>query len=327
MAELPQAVARQIEAADALEKQMFGTDENPPEQDDATPPEGGDDGGTVNQDSGQPPTDTPTPPAVPEMKVKAGREDDLAYWRDRAYTLYGMNQRIAADMEHLQSAFKSLQAQVTANTAQAKPNVGNERDVEAFGDDLVQMVERRAADIAKAMVAQKEAEFGRVVSTLQQQLGNVNNGVAQTKEDMFYNALDRAVPDWQTINQDQSFLRWLGEEDGVSGVSRQAVLTVAENQLDAGRVATVFRAYLNSRNPPAKPAQDKTRDLQRQVSPATTGAASGGDSSRSGDSRMWTLADYRAAIDPQNKHRLGRQQALKMAADAEKALLEGRVNM
>ena len=325
MAELPQAVARQIAEADALEKQLLGTDENPPEQDDAAPPEGGDDGGTVNQDSGQPPTDTPTTPVVPEMKVKAGREDDPEYWRERAYTLYGMNQRMAADM----AAFKAAQqAQPpSAPPQQPDPNVGNKRDVEAFGDDLVEMVERRAREIAKAMVAQKETEFAQVVNALQQQLGNVNSGVAQTKEDLFYAALDRAVPDWQAVNQDAAFLRWLGEEDGVSGVSRQAVLTVAENQLDAARVATVFRAFLSTRSSPAKPAQDKTRDLQRQVSPATTGASSGGSSSKPGEGRMWTLADYRAAVDPQNKHRLGRQQAQQLAADAEKALLEGRVSM
>jgi len=326
MADIPLAVQRQIDAAAELEKQMFGTDtgEDAPPPDDVEPPNA--EGTEAGQDPGTPDPDTPTGEEdnTPPPTAKPGREDDPAYWRDRAYALYGVNQQMLARIQTLEAAQKG------APSEPAKPEkpLGNERDAEAFGTDMVSMVERRAAEIAKAMLAQKEAEFTKVINALQNNLGAVNTGVAQTKEDLFYAAMDRAVPDWQTVNEDPAFLRWLGEPDGISGVSRQAVLAVAENQLDAARAAAVFKAFMAGRAAPAKDAvkPDKTKELQRQVSPATTGAQSGGEA-KPGNAKMWTLAEYSHAVNPQNWHRYGKPQAQQMAADAEKALLEGRVSL
>jgi hypothetical protein len=70
-----------------------------------------------------------------------------------------------------------------------------------------------------------------------------------------------AVPNYQEIDRDPRWHRWLLEIDSLTGRPRQQLLNDAIASTDAGRVAAFFRGF-----------QQKAGDTQ---SPASASAASG----------------------------------------------------
>lgn len=140
------------------------------------------------------------------------------------------------------------------------------KDVENFGADLVDMVnriaERRFGGVAQQVDA-KIAELQKMLGTVEQRLEGTNQTVAVTAEQAFFDKLAKQVPEWETINANPAFLAWLAESDPVYGVPRQRALDSAREQLDVSRIVSVFRTFApaTSSAPPVRNAVD------RQVSP------------------------------------------------------------
>jgi hypothetical protein len=181
------------------------------------------------------------------------------------------------------------------------------------------------------VIAAEREQFVKVIAGLEQQIKQMSGAVTTTVEDRFYDALERAVPDWETVNTSAEFLRWLDETDPVYGVTRQAALDNASRSFDTPRVVAIFSAFKRltggGTTPTPAPAVPTTKSddaLRRQVSPSTapSGAAPSGGAA---DKREWRLSEYVDAINPRNRARLGDAQAAALAAQADKALQEGRV--
>jgi tetratricopeptide (TPR) repeat protein len=69
---------------------------------------------------------------------------------------------------------------------------------------------------------------------------NVTNS---TNRQFPYDHLDKLVPDWENINKNSNFLRWLSEKDPVSGRTRREILAEAYKSNDVYKVSQVFNNY------------------------------------------------------------------------------------
>lgn len=222
---------------------------------------------------------TPEPAPAPVEPAPKPQPDP---WEARYKTLQGVFNK---EVPQLQQQVKTLQGQLDQAiqrldqaTAQAReqqvrqPAPAEAKDVEEFGQDLVSMVSR----VAQTAVSRATQAFEDKLNTLanqivhvSEQLKGTSQTVAATAEQTFFAELTKLVPDWETINGDQAFLQWLGESDPVYGVPRQDALTKAQQQLDAKRVAAVFRAYTGPQQAAPKSGPDP---LEKQVSPKSAAA-------------------------------------------------------
>ncbi len=322
---LPEAIQRQVEEAEALERELYAQ----PEQSDEPQP-----AAEVTQATEQlPATDQESTSESkqdervqqPQIKAKPGREDDPSYWRDRANALYGMNQHQAEELRQLRAQMQEVTGEIARLRQEQRPveQPVKDNDAETFGEDLVDTIDRRAEQKAKRLVEQQMAEVSAYIRQLEAKLGSVNDQVTVSAQDRFYRALGGAVPDYAAINADQGFLTWLGEVDPIYGATRQAALDAAANALDASRVANVFNAYkaLSGRAATDQQKQQVRKELERQTAPVSTkGNAQAGQ-----QGKTYTQEEYTAALDPRNVSRMGKQAADALAADAEAAFYEGRV--
>lgn len=222
----------------------------------------------------------PAPPAVATPPQQTQQPSVPDAWEQKYRSLKGIfDQKVP----ELQAQVATQSSQVTALTEQvrtltevlkhkaAEPDkpqkpANDPRDVEQFGGDLVDMVQRYAGQIlnhvdAKFAGAVQHLE-GRV-ERLEASVNGVKEDSAATRESQFYAMLKQLVPDYEEVNRSDFWLNWLGQVDGVYGVARQAALDAAVNRKDAPRVAAIFNEFKAVAGPSA----------ENQVQPVTVGGA------------------------------------------------------
>jgi hypothetical protein len=270
MATLPRAVQRQVEQAEALLAQA-----NNPE-----PPA-----------EAQPAPDLPAAHSAPQVEptVQATApipapappppSDDV--WERKYKTLQGLfnaevpklqsqNKELAAKLHDAIERMEKLAQQPAKVETPPAPSM-DPKDVEEFGQDLVEMVQRQVRSFLGGVAQKLDAtvsDFENRITQLEHAVRGASQTAAVTAEEMFFSKLVSVVPDWEQINADDRFLTWLAEADPVYGQPRQAALTAAQQALDANRVAAVFNAFKA-----LLPSRPKTDPLDKQVSPKTAASA------------------------------------------------------
>lgn len=271
MANLPKTIQAQVDAADAFLEQSRTPQGSPDNQGDAAAPEpespAADDHAPVAHTADT----TPAPQAQTQQ---------VDVWEARYKTLQGLfNQQVPELQRQVKDLTTRYQEAVAhlekaakpQEQVQQKPQV-DPKDIDNFGADLVEMVQRVTASTLGGVVAKVDGLMNGVqqrLAVLERELQGTSQTLAHTAQESFMNQLDKAVPDWRKVNEDQRFLAWLGEVDPVLGDTRQAALSLAEKSLDAGRVVGIFRAFLNTL-PPVAQAKSK---LEKQVTPSSTASA------------------------------------------------------
>lgn len=271
MATLPKRVQDQLAAADALLAQQNQPQETPPAPTESPAPE---------PQPAPTPVETPTPEATPPAPAPT---PEAVNWEHKFKTLQGL---FNAEVPKLQRQVRELTEHVskieTAKPAPApapeevKPVV-DPKDADAFGADLVEMVQRVTTSVVGAMGKRVEtviADFDKRISSLETALKGTAQTVAMTAEELFFSNIAKVVPDWQAVNADEAFLAWLAEVDPVYGQPRQAALDSAQANLDAARAIAVFQAFKATLAPaPTPPGKAKPSALDKQVSPSAVASA------------------------------------------------------
>jgi len=265
--------------------------------------------------------------AAPEPATQQPSQDSI--WEQRYKILQGKYNAEVPDLHRkvhnlegkLESAIQNLE-KATREVPKEQPKAVDAKDVENFGSDLVDMVQRVATlvtgQLSQAFDAKINA-FGKELDVVKQQLLGTTKTVAMTAEQTFFDRLTKLVPDWERLNADQSFLAWLAQVDPVYGVPRQAALQRAQDALNADHAAAVFNAFA-----PAKPAQAKGPDpLEKQVSPKSAGA----EQPQPAQQQVITSAQITAFYDDVRKglYRGKEAQAAQIEQIINTALAEGRV--
>lgn len=218
--------------------------------------------------SGEAPPPTPSEPVAqaPAAPAPAPQPEGDEKWEARYKTLHGKYNaevpRLHAALKERESKLNSLTEEVEALKAQMATkheSLIKPEEVNEFGEPLVDLIRRAARE----EMSTKEAEIAK----LKKELESVKTTTVQNKEVNFFDKLASQVPDWMAINDDADFHAWLGEIDELTGTQRQAILSAAEEQRDADRVARLFKAF--------KKVQEKQQaaaatSLDSQVAPVTS---------------------------------------------------------
>lgn len=325
---LPKAIQEQLDAAEAIQQQMQNQTVEP-----VTPP------AEPNPEPQPPAEPTPDPqPAEPQPQPQVtppDATDPEPDWKQRAKTLEG---KYNAEVPRLHGQLKDLNSQLahaleqihqlkTAQPAPPEPKrqeLITKDDEETFGSDLIDLsrrvVREEFAQLAPLVISEIRKEF----NPIREQVGEVQKQTAQTQEERFWTALDTAVPDWRDIDQDPKWLEWLGETDPMVGKPRQEALNEAHTALDSARVAAIFKVWkaaFRPEQPAPQPTNQKREELQRQVAPAKSRAAT----TAPAPERNWTGEEYERAFDPRLSATMSADQISQLQAEADKAYAEGRV--
>jgi len=268
---LPRSIQAQLEQANAVLAQA-----NTPPQEPAAPQPTAEIAPEVPEVQQQ----APEPTASTETQAQSTQpQPDV--WEHKYKTLQGLFNR---EVPTLQNQVKDLRTQLEtavarlneAADAKAKPSepaapVADPRDVENFGSDLVEMVQRTAERLfgrAASELQGQAARFEQRLAQLEQALQGTHETVAMTAEQSFFDRLTKMVPDWEQINANDAFLAWLAEVDPVYGHPRQSALNAAQQSMNAERAAAVFKAFTAT-----QPVAPKPNAVAKQVSPKAAATA------------------------------------------------------
>lgn len=273
---LPKAVQQQLEEADRIaaelggEKTGEGSSETNPNNQQSDPP-------VEPQVPPQDPPPSDPPPDNTISQENKSQEIPEEKWAHKYHTLKGMYDaevpRLHSQVREMQAKLDQLIADKAASEARAAEvppasSLITDEDKEAFGPDLIDLIER-ATEAKVATLRANEADLKSQIKELQGQLGNVSERQVVSDKDRFLAGLGQQVPDWEALNVNQGFLEWLQQIDPVYGLPRQAALNNAYESLDVARVANIFKAYKATL--PQQPApRSNQAELQRQVAPTRT---------------------------------------------------------
>lgn len=322
---LPKAVQQQLEEADRIVADING--EKTGEDSSETNP--------VNQQVDQniqadpPPNDLPPDNTVSQETRQSEIPEEK--WAHKYHTLKGMYDaevpRLHSQMREMQTQMQQLiadKAAVEATKVEQKQVVESlitEQDKEAFGPDLIDLIER-ATESKVGTLREREANLIAEIKELKGQLGSVTERQVISDKDRFLMGLGQQVSDWETLNIDQGFLEWLQQVDPVYGVPRQAALSNAYEALDVARVASIFKTYKQTL--PQTPAPSRAKqELQRQVAPtrtrSTTTPADGVNE------RIFTNQDIEQFYTDWRRGFYDEQEAADMEKQIHTAIAEGRI--
>ena len=211
------------------------------------------------------------PPSLPPVPTPAPQPD----WEHKYRVLQGMFNKLSDEMKELKRA--SAVAPTPAPTPAPRP-AADPKDVEAFGLDMVSMVQRTT----EQYLAGARAELMTQLDSLVQRIGDLEQAihgtqatVAKTAEDIFFERLAEKVPNWNEINRHPAFLAYLAEPDPIYGFPRQNALLDAQEKGDVNRVIAIFRSFLATLPPPpaSAPSESPSPRSAGAPPPATSAAA------------------------------------------------------
>ncbi len=322
---LPKAVQQQLEEADRIVADING--EKTGEDSSETNP--------VNQQVDQNiQADPPLNDLPPDNTVsQETRQSEIPEekWAHKYHTLKGMYDaevpRLHSQMREMQTQMQQLiadKAAVEATKVEQKQVVESlitEQDKEAFGPDLIDLIER-ATESKVGTLREREAQLVQEIKELKGQLGSVSERQVVSDKDRFLAGLGQQVSDWEALNVDQGFLAWLQQVDPVYGIPRQAALANAYEILDVNRVANIFKAYKQTL--PQTPAPSKAKqELQRQVAPTRTRSTT--TPSDNVNDKIFTNQDIEQFYNDWRRGFYDEQEAADMEKQIHTAIAEGRI--
>lgn len=309
---VPKAVQAAADAAD----QMMERFANPAPaaqvdtQGDPNPPEG----------QPQPQVDIPQNQPAPQPPADVN-------WEHRFQTLQGKYNaelpRVRQEAQELRQTTQALLQEIQElkqRTAAVPEVLVTDADREAFGADMVDLMERAARQQTLAVQKQLD-EIRQANAQLQQKVGQVDQEVGVSANDRYIDKLTTAVPDWQTVNVNPQFHAWLAEVDPIFGMTRQQGLEAAYAKLDAVATARIFQAYAGTKAPAAPTPQ---QELQRQVAPTRSRVAAAPQADPDAN-RVWSHGEIEAFFTNQRRGNYDDTEAQRIESEINRAVAEGRV--
>lgn len=288
---IPHQVIKQGEEADRLLKEFQGqqsadTGQPPTSQ---MPTDQGED---TQQPENQPIEGLPAQEFAPNRETTVEQHDGVdpqqpepqsdKDYKHRYQTLQGkFNREVPAlhqKLSQLTEENQALQARVIAfleaqsgTATQPKPDT---LPAEKPKNDLAQKFRDEGFEDLAVAVEAHEHKLEKRLAEIQKAQQQVEGRQSQTAQQAYYAELQRQVPDWNAINEDDGFRNWLAETDPFSGEMRNDLLVRAHNDQDPGRVSAFFNTWKQQQNTavgntPQDPGVNRKQRLESQVSPTT----------------------------------------------------------
>ena len=267
-------------------------------------------------------------------------DDDASLWRQRYQSLQGQfNSQVPAlqqQVKQLTDTVGSLTEKLEKQVVQP-PNVDEQielvtkTDVDAFGEDLVDLARR----IAKEEFGKRESKYLQQIDALEGklteatgQVGEVQQTQAAATTERFFENLNQQLPTWEKIQSTTECQDWLGTRiPGVNLTWNQALQNAAANR-DIPSVMEVFNAFFE-RYPaydPKTQGQTQTsarQELNRQVAPSKSSASS----QQSTQKRVYTAREYeQESMKIMRLMQQGKKEDVRrLEAELDAAAAEGRI--
>jgi len=220
----------------------------------------------------EPPAQPVAPPAPPAENWEQKYRTVQGMYSAEVPALRAQAKTQESEIIALREQVKALTTAVQAKPEPQKPVPHDPKDIESYGADMIDMVNRyvqRALEQFQVHIQDVAGRMEARVASVESALSGVSKKTESTLESQFWTLLESLVPDYKEVNADDAWLAWLGEVDPVYQVPRQAALDAAFNRGDAKAVAAIFNTYKASLK--AKP-QPRSQ-LANQVSPSNSGGA------------------------------------------------------
>lgn len=272
---------------------------------------------TENNAEGDPkPTDETPPASTPPANSDGSQNSTPAQgddWEHRFKVLQGKYNsevpRFAEQVKELTKRLDGLQQENEQLKAKPPEPLVSQQEVDEYGEGLIDVARR----IAREELAAKQAE----IDTLKRQMTDLGEATTKTVSNDFFRSLTALVPEWEALNTDANFIKWLEEVDELTGQTKQVLLSQAEQTRDATRVAKFFTSFKKTTQTWAANAN---HSLESQVAPATNKAP---DTPAS--KKVWTRGEISEFYTRMRKGLVSDADAIAIEADITAASIEGRV--
>ena len=254
-----------------------------------------------------PPAEPATPePVTPPPAAPAISEDT---WEARYKVLNG---KYIAEVPRLQEELKTLRTEFQKLKSAPPPErLLKPEEIEKFGPEFMDMVQRAARETFGPVQRQLESEVASLKSQLEGKVEADNNASASA----FFEQLTRIHPDWEAVNQNPEFLKWLAGYDPKARTIRQQLLDDAVRSRDAQYVADLLTEWKAltvkpaSRRPPASPEPATLRSNEQPPLPK----------------KVWTRAEIKGVYDNYRNGTMTKADYDKAEQEIHEAQLEGRI--
>jgi len=249
---LPPAVKKAAERAEELSKQSQDAKPAPSMQVTSFDPNNPNPPAELEATSRRPGT-TPQETNMSSGEVQPDLEHQLNSMKGRYEREQENSRRMArqiADMQHLMASMHSAPPAPTSQGGQgsgvrfdssvAQPRYVTAQEVQEYGEELMDVVGRRAREVYEPIVAQLTNEL----NTVRQQVGGVRNSVAYDASTKMYETLAQEVPNWEEINTSNEFGRWLDQPDPLTGQIRRNILNWSHRNNLTSSVIAAFKGFL-----------------------------------------------------------------------------------
>ena len=314
---LPKQVEAQLRELEALEKQLAEGNNPAPAEPDPKPAE--------------PPQDPQPQPAEPKPVEPKPEPTEPAIaeetWQSRYIALKGKYDaevpRLHADVREFKAQLESLRKAVETKPVETKKPAVAEKlvtdaDVQAFGEDLIE-VQRK---VAREVAAEFRGELDAMRAENEQLREQLTTTGSQVSEASFEQRLYRMVPDFQDVNADPRWINWLNEVDPLLRAPRKSVAQEAFNRADAEAVAHYVGMFKSS-IAPVEPVNDKAAELEKQIQPKRSAATApvSQQAKTYTDSQIQKMFQKSVELSSRGQ----RDEAMKLEAEIDAAYREGRV--
>lgn len=302
MSNVPRAVLEAEERANRLQEELINGKQ---QQATETPP-----AGDPKPTDETPPASTPpansdgSPPSTPAPG------DD---WEHRFKVLQGKYNsevpRFAEQVKELTKRLDGLEQENAQLKAKPPEPLVSQQEVDEYGEGLIDVARR----IAREELAAKQAE----IDALKRQITDIGEATTKTVSNDFFRSLTALVPEWEALNVDPNFIKWLEEVDELTGQTKQVLLSQAEQTRDASRVAKFFTSYKKATS---SWAANANASLESQVVPPTNKAPDTPPSKK-----VWTRGEISEFYSRMRKGEVSDADAIAIEADITAASIEGRI--
>jgi len=261
---LPKQVEKTIKDLEALEAQLAKEQED---KSPSTEEPKAEEQSTEPTPVAEEPKATEQPKVEPSNPVEVDPQEEET-WQQKYRTLQGMYDaevpRLHAQLKELKAQMKELEKPKAEEAPKPKERkkLVTDDDVQAFGEDLIEVQRKVAREVAQEF--QEELEKLRSDNdVLREQLTKTGS---QVSEASFEQRLHRMVPDFDQVNADPKWIAWLNEVDPLIRAPRMTVAQEAFNRGDAEGVAYYVSMFKQGIAPAPQP-KGPNEELERQIQP------------------------------------------------------------
>lgn len=138
---------------------------------------------------------------------------------------------------------KAQQAPPAAPAAPAAAPVSTESVLAALTDKEKSEYSPEFLDLVVRIAGRVAGAGSNVDPNVNERLDRIEQVSAKTADDLFWDEIDRGVPNWQTMQATEDMQGWLLEYDDLLGMSRSQAVAAAQQNLDSRRVIAIYNQY------------------------------------------------------------------------------------